>query len=346
MMSKVKKWYEHPGQEQDVVVSTHIYLSRNLEGFPFVRRMRSAEQREAMETVLSAVENSRLPLAGLFSFWPFREMDKTSAVSFVERGLATPEYIARREERGILLTQDESLSMVLNGEDHLQIHVSRPGLDLESAYDSADRLERLLSKELSFSYDETFGYLTQNPADLGTGMHASLLLHLPALEGNGAVPRVSSSLSRLGIDLRESMEAQGKASVYRLTNRVSLGISEQEALFNLKSMALQVITQERSARKALCRQIEAEDRAFRSRALLGSARLLSQNECMELLSNVRLGVSQGFYSAPGYEVIARWMAEVQPATLSLTAEQQEGVTLDQLRAAYVRRLMEQEVGNT
>ena len=339
-MSEAKKWYAYPGQEQDVVVSTHIYLSRNLEGYPFVRRMRSAEQREVMETVLSAIENDRLPLAGLFSFWPFREMDKTSAVSFVERGLVTPEYIARREERGLLLTQDESLSIVLNGEDHLQIHTSRPGLDLEGAYDSADRLERILSKELTFSFDETFGYLTQNPADLGTGMHASLLLHLPALAGNGAVPRVASSLSRLGIDLRESMEAQGRASIYRLTNRVSLGISEQEALCNLRSMAMQVITQERAARKALCRQIDAEDKAFRSRALVSSARLLSLNECMELLSNVRLGVSQGFYSFPGYETIAQWMAEVQPATLSLSVDQKEGETLDQLRAYYLRNCLE------
>ncbi len=339
-MSEAKKWYAYPGQEQDVVVSTHIYLSRNLEGYPFVRRMRSVEQREVMETVLSAIENDRLPLAGLFSFWPFREMDKTSAVSFVERGLVTPEYIARREERGLLLTQDESLSIVLNGEDHLHIHTSRPGLDLEGAYDSADRLERILSKELTFSFDETFGYLTQNPADLGTGMHASLLLHLPALAGNGAVPRVASSLSRLGIDLRESMEAQGRASIYRLTNRVSLGISEQEALFNLRSMAMQVITQERAARKALCRQIDAEDKAFRSRALVSSARLLSLNECMELLSNVRLGVSQGFYSFPGYEIIAQWIAEVQPATLSLSVDQKEGETLDQLRADYLRNCLE------
>ena len=340
MMSEAKKWYEYPGEEQDVVVSTHIYLSRNIEGIPFVRRMRSAEQKQVIEAVLSTVEDGHLSLGGLFSFCSFKEIDKAQAISFVEKGLVTPEYIVRRDGKGILLTQDESLSIVLNGEDHLQIHTSRPGLDLEGAYSSADKLERILSKELSFSFHDTFGYLTQNPADLGTGMHASLLLHLPALAGNGAVPRVASGLSRLGIDLRESMEPEGKAFVYRLTNRVSLGISEQEALFNLRSMALQVITQERAARKTLSRQIEAEDKAFRSKGILASARLLPQNECMELLSDLRLGVSQGFYSSPGYEEIATWITEVQPATLSLTAEPKEGETLDQCRAAYMRSHLE------
>ena len=101
-----------------------------------------------------------------------------------------------------------------------------------------------------------------------------------------------------------------------------------------------MITQERAARKTLSRQIEAEDKAFRSKGILASARLLPQNECMELLSDLRLGVSQGFYSSPGYEEIATWITEVQPATLSLTAEPKEGETLDQCRAAYMRSHLE------
>lgn len=336
-MNERKKWYDYPGEEQDVILNTQVYLSRNIEGFPFVRRLHTAEKRELIRLVQEAVESPQLSLSGVFQFCSLEEISKAQTISLVEKNLLSPEYIARREGRGIFVSEDEALSVILNGEDHIQFHASRPGLELEGAYDAVDRLERILSKVFAFSFEERFGYLTQNPIDLGTGMHASLTLHLPALAHNGAIPRVAASLSRLGIDLREGISSEGHADVYRLTNRVSLGISEQEALFNLKSMALQVVAQERTARQGLLESPEIQDKVYRAMGTLLYARLLTQEESMELLSCVRLGVSQGCFSAPEYTVLARIMEEIQPATLSILAGTGNPDLLDQARAEYIRK---------
>ncbi len=339
-MNPEKKWFAYAGKEQDVILNTQVFLSRNIEGIPFVRRLHTAEKQEVIGLVREVADSPQLSLSGLFTFISMETVSKAQAVSMAERGLVSPEYIARREGKGVLCSQDEALSIVLNGDDHLLLHTNRPGLDLEGAYDAADRLERILSKGLSFSFDSRFGYLTQNPANLGTGMHASLTLHLPALSASGSVPRIAASLSRLGMDLREGMAAEGEADIYRLTNRVSLGISEQEALFNLKSIGLQIVAQEREARKAFCETENGKDRICRAMGTLLYAQVLPQKEAMELLSSVYMGVSQGIFAKPEYSLLAEIMENVQPATLSLAVKSENSHTLDIARAKYIQERLQ------
>ena len=339
-MHETKKWFDYAGDDSDVIVSTRVCVARNLAGFPFAWKMRASDRKTVLRTVLEAAQSSRLAIAGQFSCRLLEELSKTELVSLAERGLATPDFIARREGRALLCTEDESLSVSVNGGDHLLLAAMRPGLDLDGAYSAVDTLESVLSRALDFAFDEEFGYLTEDPADLGTGMHAELTLHLPALARAGSLPRVAAGLSKLGLRLREGLGAEPQAELYRLSNQVTLGISEQEAVFNLKSMAYQVVTQERSARSALCGTVEMQDRIFRALGVLQNARILPLPEFMSCFSQVRLGVSQQLFEGIRLDGMAALMAEAQPATLMLGADKAlSAAERDIARASLARSVL-------
>ena len=317
----MKKWYEKSGAEGDAVISTRIRLARNLRTHPFPGKLnpagRAAVEQIVKEAVLACVQT----LPEQFHFVEMAQLSQTEAVSLVERHLVSPEFIADRRGRGLILTDDESISIMINEEDHLRIQVMREGFGLKEAFRTADRLDSLLNSRLEFAFDERLGYLTQCPTNLGTGMRASLMLHLPALQESGMMSRYGTNLTKLGIALRGLYGEGSKpaGAVYQLSNQVTLGLSEQEAIANLESIAMQIIAQERSARSAMVKSLEMQDAISRSLGILRSAKLLSNEEFMKLISNVRLGVSTALIRTVRYDTVNQLMVEVQPATVSLAS---------------------------
>ena len=218
----------------------------------------------------------------------------------------------------------------------------KQGLDLEGAYEMADRLDTLLDEELSFAFDDRLGYLTQCLTNLGTGMRASLMLHLPALQESGAMGRIAGSLSKLGMTIRgiygEGSEPRG--ALYQLSNQVTLGLSEQAAMSNLKDIAMQLISQERAARQAAGKHIETLDLVGRSLGILRGARVLNNDEFMKLVSNVRLGISLGVIDNISYDTINALLIEAQPATLMENAgKTMQPQERDVLRAKLVQEAL-------
>ena len=332
----MKKWYEKSGQEADVVISTRVRLARNLSDYPFPVKM-TAEQREKVEqAVRDAVMRGNSSISNDFRFISLDDISQNEAVSLVERHLVSPEFISAPNGRGLLLTQDETVSVMINEEDHLRIQVMCEGLDLEGAYEMVDRVDALLNESLHFAFDEDLGYLTQCPTNLGTGMRASLMLHLPALQESGAMRRVASSLSKLGLVIRgiygEGSEPVG--AIYQLSNQVTLGLSEQSAIANLKRIAGQLIAQERAARAELVKTVETQDQIFRSIGILKSARVLSSDEFMRLISYVRMGVATELLIGISYDTINSLIVQVQPATMMLT-KKMTTAERDALRASIV-----------
>ena len=332
----MKKWYEKSGQEADVVISTRVRLARNLSDYPFPVKM-TAEQREKVEqAVRDAVMRGNSSISNDFRFISLDDISQNEAVSLVERHLVSPEFISAPNGRGLLLTQDETVSVMINEEDHLRIQVMREGFDLEGAYEMVDRVDALLNESLHFAFDEDLGYLTQCPTNLGTGMRASLMLHLPALQESGAMRRVASSLSKLGLVIRgiygEGSEPVG--AIYQLSNQVTLGLSEQAAIANLKSIAGQLIAQERAAQVELVKTVETQDQIFRSIGILKSARVLSSDEFMRLISYVRMGVATELLTGISYDTINSLIVQVQPATMMLT-KKMTTAERDALRASIV-----------
>lgn len=304
----------------NVVITTRVRLARNLKNYPFPCKLSAQGREEVIEKVRDAVKNSNSVLADDFSFIKMSEVDPRRSVSLVEKRLVSPEFISDNTGRALLLSSDESLSIMINEEDHIRLQVITKGLSLEQAYDTADKLDTLLDENLDFAFDEKLGYLTQCPTNLGTGMRASVMLHLPALEKSRAINRIAGNLSKLGLTIRgaHGEGTEPKGALYQLSNQVTLGISEQAAIENLKNITLQLVAQEEQARERLCQSMDVQDTIARSMGILKYAKLISHDEALKLLSNVRLGAIAGLLDAD-VEAIDRLMTDVEPATLSVSA---------------------------
>lgn len=340
-MNESIKWYETEGKEEDVVVSTRVRLARNLPSVPFPGRLNDAGKIQVMEQIRETVLGPNSLFAGFFSWIPLATLSRGAAVSLAERQLVSPEFIAHPQGRALLLARDESISVAINGEDHLHIQMLARGLALSQAWEAASRLDDALNERLTFAFDQELGYLTRNPADLGTGMAASLTLHLPALEESGIILRTASNLSKLGLSLRAVWGEVGKSAgcLYQLSNRVTLGLSEKEALSNLETIAMQLLRQERGAREKLMSRLETQDAVARSLGILQNARLLELDEFMKLLSNVRLGAASGFLKNVDLLTLNCLAIQMQPATLRLPKGQETGEEEPVLRARLVREAL-------
>lgn len=305
----------------DIVISTRVRLARNLKDYPFPCRLGTQGREKVIESVRDALINGNSAIAGDFRFIRMSELDPQQSVSLVEKRLVSPEFISSSEGRALLLSKDESLSIMLNEEDHIRLQVITPGLSLEQAYDTADKLDTLLDERLDFAFDEKLGYLTQCPTNLGTGMRASVMLHLPALEKSNAISRIAGNLSKLGLTMRgahgEGTEPQG--ALYQLSNQVTLGISEKAAIENLKNITAQLAAQEEQARERLCKSVDVQDTIARSLGILKYAVVIAHEEALRLLSNVRLGIVSGQIKNIGVDCIDKLMIDVEPATLSVNA---------------------------
>ena len=319
-----EKWYEKAGQQGGIVVSSRIRLARNLKNYPFPNKASLEQKKEIAQKVKLALEESNSTLANSFSFISMEELSQIQAVSLVEKHLISPEFASDRKGRYLMLSKDESISIMINEEDHIRIQVLGSGLSLNECYDTANNLDTLLDNALGFAFNNKLGYLTQCPTNLGTGMRASLMLHVPAIEKNRSINRISGNLTKLGMELRGTFGegSDAKGSLYQLSNQITLGLSEHNAIENLKNIASQLIEQEEKSLDEMAKSIETQDVIYRSLALLKSAKLMSNDEAMKLISNVRAGMFTGVIKNTDYAMLNRLNEQIQPATL-MTAEGKE-----------------------
>ena len=303
------------------VISTRVRLARNLKDYPFPCRLSEQGRKKVIEKVTSAIRDSNSSIASDFNLIKLDDLTEAQGVSLVERHLVSPEFISETEGRALLLSKDESMSIMINEEDHIRLQVITDGLSLEQAYDTADKLDTLLDENLEFAFDDKLGYLTQCPTNLGTGMRASVMLHLPALEMSRTIGRIAGNLSKLGLTIRgaygEGSEPSG--SLYQLSNQVTLGISEKAAIENLENITKQLVSQEQQARERLAKSIDIQDSVSRSLGLLKSAMIMTHDEALKLLSNVRFGILSGQIKDVTADVVDSLMEKIEPATLMVNA---------------------------
>ena len=311
------KWYEKAGEQSDVVVSTRVRLARNLRGIPFPDRAGPEDKERVIEKVRGAVMNSNSVISREFSFYQLGKLSREEAVSLCERHIVSPEFIADREGKAVLISADESVSIMVNEEDHVRIQVLREGEALHEALETADRIDTLLSENLDYAFDKELGYLTQCPTNLGTGMRASLAMHLPAITEAGGIGRIGENLSKLGMALRGSFGEGSRAlgDMYQVSNQITLGLSEREAVENLCAIARQLMGQEKKQRESLCGTVQCQDQVARAAGVLKTARLMSGEESTRLLSLLRMGVAEGMLDGVDMGVVNGLSVRVQPATL-------------------------------
>lgn len=334
----MNKWYLEKGDQGDIVISTRIRLARNLYDFPFPAKLDINGKNKVNEMIKGILfENDRKD----FSYIEMKDLSRIQAVSLAESHLISPEFASKKDGSALVLSSDESVSIMLCEEDHIRLQVMKSGLALEEAYDIADKLDRMIDGKVKYAFDERIGYLTQCPTNLGTAMRASVMLHLPALTRCGQMTKLANTVSKLGLTIRgaNGEGSQPVGDMYQISNQITLGITEETAIANLKSIVLQLVSQERAAAAELVKKPAEEDKIFRALGILKNARLLSTNEFMELVSIVRLGAAKGLVEIP-IEKINELTVSMQPATISASNPEAATPALrDAYRAKVVREAL-------
>ncbi len=323
----------------NVVMLTRIRLARNLKKYPFPCKMNLATKNQVAQQIIDAIKNSNSLIAKDFDVLWIRDLNEQQRISLVENHLVSPEFVSDANGRAVLLSKNRTMSIMINEEDHIRLQIIKKGFDLDGTYDIADKLDTLLDEGLDFAFDDKLGYLTQCPTNLGTGMRASVMLHLPALQKSQAMGRIAGNLQKLGLTIRGTYGegTNAKGAMYQLSNQVTLGISEQSAIDNLKNIANQLVAQELQTQERMAKNTETQDKLWRSYGVLKNARMMSCDEAMDLLSNVRLGVNTGVITGTTVENIDDLIERIQPATMMVEkGEKISPADRDILRAGIIR----------
>lgn len=307
-------WLEGPAPEGDVVMSSRIRLARNLQGYPFPHQADG----KALETVVEKVKNALKRTT--FTLKRLDDMGQSDRLLLVEQYLVSPDLLKNPSHRGVMVNPEQTVAIMLNEEDHIRIQSILPGLALQEAWEEANRTDDLVEAELDYAFTEKAGYLTTCPTNVGTGLRASVMLHLPALQMVGQVKKVLSVLSNVGLSVRgiygEGTEAAG--NLYQISNQVTLGLTEEEIIGKIVSVTKQVMDQERSAREALLgkdSRLQLEDRVHRAYGILSEARLITSEEALKLWDHVLLGVKLGLISGVTVEQVSELFFLIRPAIL-------------------------------
>lgn len=283
-------WYK---ENTGIVVSSRIRLARNLNDMPFPSKMNNEQLEELKTKVKSAICESNTPFAKSLKYIDMSAIPQNEIMAMVERHVISPEF-ANKNAGAIILSDDESISVMIGEEDHIRIQVILSGLELEKAYDIAERIDSLLFTKLNFAYDNELGFLTECPTNLGTGLRASVMLHLPVCELNDEIQSLRETLGKIGFTIR-GMYGEGsksEAGLYQISNQITLGLSEKNSIDNLKIIANQIIEKEKNARENLD-SLSIEDLSFRALGTLKNARIISSKETMNLLSTIKIGIDMG-----------------------------------------------------
>lgn len=291
-------WYET--KNNDIVVSTRIRLARNLNNTPFPMFMKSEDKEKAADKITSALIDGNSAIAGDFTVYKLDTMSDTDKMALTEEHLISPD-IAKSKGGRVLVNSDKTMSIMLMEEDHIRLQIIKSGYELENAYELADKVDDIIEENADYAFDKDFGYLTSCPTNAGTGLRASVMLHLPALTLTGNIQRVLTSASNMGIAVRgiygEGSSASG--DMYQFSNQITMGASERDIISKLKGITDQIIGFEKQAREGLLKENRTalEDKLWRSYGTLKYARVISSEEAKRLLSDVRLGISTGIISS-------------------------------------------------
>jgi protein arginine kinase len=333
------EWLRGTGPESDIVISSRIRLARNLAAFPFTNRASNYQKAEIEALLRERIAKLELdPKLGYVNVPTLSTLDRQF---LVERQLISRELAAADGPRGVALGSQETVSLMVNEEDHLRLQVMRSGFTLDQTWQEIDRVDDLLEQRVTYAFSEEFGYLTACPTNVGTGMRASVMLHLPALEHTKQIEKVFRALQKINLAVRglygEGTRASGH--FYQISNQVTLGKSETTILNEIHSVIPQIITYERQARQSWLRDNRQglHDRVSRAHGTLCSATMMTSEETMELLSYVRLGINLHLVADITIPTVNELFIHTQPAHLQkLMGAPLDGEERNAARARYLR----------
>ena len=333
------EWLKGTGPESDIVISTRVRLARNIADFPFLSRATPAQRKELEELLGREIKASGALTKALY--YPLEAATPLDLQFLVERHLISKDLANSSGARGVAFGDRESVSIMVNEEDHVRMQVLKSGLQIPGAFEQINRLDDLLEKRVDFSFSAQLGYLTVCPTNVGTGLRVSVMMHLPALVITKQIEKVFYAVSKINLAVRglygEGTQASG--NFFQISNQITLGKSEEQVLNNLESAIPQIIRYERSAREALLGQsrVKVEDKVWRAHGLLRSARLITSDEVMDRLSDLRLGVNMGIVKDLTIKTINEIFIQTQPAHLQkMEGKELSSIQRDAGRAEFIR----------
>lgn len=288
------RWMRGGGKEGDVVLSSRVRLARNLCALPFPNRADLAQLAEVKEKVQGVLPALEANLSASFRALDLGLLTSLERSVLVEKHLASYDLIAQPENRALVVGGDDGISVMVNEEDHLRLQCMTGGLNLAGALEAAQAVDDVIEEHLDIAFDEKMGYLTSCPTNLGTGLRASVMVHLPGLVFAQQINRIIHASTQLGLAVRgfygEGSEVVG--NLFQISNQLTLGYTEGEIVDNLTNAVQEIVSHERAARKALAAQSRdaLADRVWRSYGVLKYARSITGNEALSLLSEVRMGI--------------------------------------------------------
>lgn len=295
--SPLTSWMNGSGADSDIVLSSRVRLARNFCDIPFPNRANLSQLAEVKAKVAEVLPDLEDTTDKAFQNLQIDQMTALERNVLVEKHLISHNHIAHPEDRALMISDDSKVSIMVNEEDHLRIQCMVSGLDLAATMEMASKIDDCIEEKLDIAFNEKVGYLTSCPTNLGTGLRASVMVHLPGLVFTRQINKIVNASTQLGLAVRglygEGTEVVG--NIFQISNQLTLGFSEQEISDNLTSAVLEIISHERAARKALYAQSpdQLSDKVWRSYGILKYARAISGNEALELLSEVRMGIDLG-----------------------------------------------------
>jgi len=340
-------WMSGSGSETDIVLSSRVRLARNLAKLPFPNQADSAKSILVLRELQSSVDDlARIDGKG-YQWVDIADLSPVERRVLVEKHVVSYDLIEEPINRALIIREDAAVSVMINEEDHLRIQSLHSGLDLKNALKTANLIDDCIEDRHTFAFDARLGYLTACPTNLGPGLRASVMVHLPALVLTQRINRVISAATQLGLAVRglygEGTETTG--NIFQISNQLTLGYNEMEIIDNLQSVARQIVDQERAARNVLMKSSkdDLEDRVWRAYGILRYVRKISGQEALALLSEVRLGTDLKIIEKIGQQVFNELLVATRSNFLQRLSGQSDldSSGRDRLRAQVIREKMQE-----
>lgn len=335
------KWLDGDGPDSNIVLSSRLRLARNLEDIPFSHR--AADELKKVVSLAEEIFKGNHEFAD-FKFIHLSELSELDKYFLVESHLASPYHIQSPQDRAIIIKNNGTISIMINEEDHLRMQCILAGLNLEKGWEEISKLDDKLESQLNYAYSEDWGYLTACPTNLGTGLRASTLIHLPALVFTDMIQKLLHIANQFGLVVRglygEGTESQGQ--FFQLSNQITLGSSEEEIIEKISDFTSMIIKEERQARAKLKKEslYHLSDKIWRAYGILSNSRILNSAEAMELLSMLRLGIDMEILPSINIGALNELIIAIKPATLQkLMGKELDPTKRDILRATLLRKTL-------
>ncbi len=337
------KWYENNDTNNQIVISTRVRLARNINKYPFCNFLNKDSAFKIIDSVKNSIFSQIKDADIFFNFFKMDELNNIEKISMLENHTISLNFLGSDLPKALILQKNEEVSIMINEEDHIRIQSIKTGNNVLEAFDSANRMDNLLEEGLEYAFDKNFGYLTSCLTNIGTGLRISFMLHLPMLERYRQINDITQNISKFGMTIRGIYGEGSKAlgGIYQISNQATLGKTEKEIMSDIKNITSQIIEKEKYFRTKYKAEnnIELLDEVYRSYGILKNCKKISNEEALNHLSNVWLGLYLNLFEKSLNDNIYNIMMKIQPANLTKKFKDMKKNEFEIYRAKLINELI-------